>query len=125
MFIHDPLYKWMLSPLQAIKRQRLDAYDPVSTTDAADAAERAARAARASGSAAGVVGRRPSTSTSGASGGGAEGGEEGEERNASMREAAERTLARIKQKLQGLSPSALSSHPAAFNNNYNNKHREM
>ena len=80
MFVHDPLYRWMLSPLQAIRRQRQAAIEDqqAQAEGGADARIPAGAAPRDEMEAAGGEG--------GASG---------------MREAAERILTRIKQKLQG------------------------
>ena len=98
MFIHDPLYKWMLSPLQAIKRQRNA--DKVQNPDNGDATNGT-----------GVDGADGTTKhTKGQHDGGggdavalleAADGNNNNNEASGMREAAERTLTRIRQKLQG------------------------
>jgi hypothetical protein len=81
VFIHDPLYKWMLSPLQAIKRQRnADKPTPPPDGDKGDGGDNG----NGGGGAVALL--------AAADGGGEASG---------MREAAERTLTRIRQKLQG------------------------
>jgi hypothetical protein len=93
VFIYDPLYKWMLSPLQAVKRQRLqtdgNVKDEIDAADENVLMKSSKRVQRGSTMISpGVV----VTSVSGV--------EEGNNVSG-IREAAERILTRIRQKLQG------------------------
>ena len=83
VFIHDPLYRWMISPLQAINRQR----NPEGGADGG-ADEASVRVA-------------PKDSVKDLGGPWPGPGDAEREEAGGSREAAERTLARIRQKLQG------------------------
>lgn len=100
MFIHDPLYKWMLSPLQAIKRQRNA--DKVQNPHPNGDATAAASDGNGGGAAANA------SKPTGRGGDNHEvalleaaDGHSNYNEASGMREAAERTLTRIRQKLQG------------------------
>ncbi|CAM9450755.1 unnamed protein product [Phaeothamnion confervicola] len=83
VFIHDPLYRWMLSPVDARLRQRqLDGGDKMGRRGGASASSHATA---------------PTSAAGGGGGGGGGGGSGG----GSQMDAAERALLRIKQKLQG------------------------
>ena len=97
VFIHDPLYKWLLNPLQATHHQRIataadNAAAAEGNGDGAGGAEEAEEAGLAHTSVAAAASAAAAAAAAGAAGG---------DNATGMREAAERTLARIRQKLQG------------------------
>ena len=107
VFIHDPLYRWMVSPLEAARRQRqrgneaapegnnndnngLAQFEGPAITTAIAMEEGKPEAIHAAQDAA-MLGRNGAMDELGVGGGG----------GGSMEEAAERMLTRIRQKLQG------------------------